>query len=173
MKFDQLKLKPFITKNLKDAGFDKVFEVQEKAIPIALEGEDVLVQSKTGSGKTLAFVIPAINQIEHSLKEVQVLILTPTRELAQQVNKEIDKLIIKSNVKTTVIYGGVSLENQARICLLGSYELLLFWCIVSFSIWVSRGISTEIVSTSFTKSFSLKTSLEKASIISTYPSESY
>jgi len=96
-------------------GFEEASPIQSAAIPVLLEGADVVGQSQTGSGKTAAFGIPAIQLVDASLRAPQVLILCPTRELAVQVAEEIAKLaFFKRGVRELPIYGGQSYERQFR-----------------------------------------------------------
>ena len=85
--------------------------VQEKAIPLIMKGQNVMAQAKTGTGKTLAFVLPIIENLKFLKNEA--LILLPTRELAKQVNQVIEDLG-DGRVKSTTIYGGVSINNQIK-----------------------------------------------------------
>lgn len=112
MKFSDMSIKEGLKIALEKQGFQAPTEVQEKSIPLALEGKDLVVQSKTGSGKTIAFVVPILCKIRDE-RAPQALILTPTRELAQQIFKEIRKL--DSVTRSTVLYGGVSLGPQAEM----------------------------------------------------------
>src|SRR4051812_50095438 len=90
--FDQLGLSPEILKAVAKMGFEEATPIQTAVIPVALTGKDVVGQSSTGSGKTAAFAIPAIERVDVRSREVQVLILCPTRELAVQVAEEIGRL---------------------------------------------------------------------------------
>ena len=83
-KFTKLGLSKELTDVLKEFGFEEPTEIQEKTIPMALKGKDIIGGSETGSGKTLAFASVIIENIVPS-KEIQALVLTPTRELAEQV----------------------------------------------------------------------------------------
>ena len=85
--------------------------VQKKAIPLILKGQNIMAQAKTGTGKTLAFILPIIESLE--FKENEALILTPTRELAKQVNQVI-KDLGDNRVKSMTIYGGVSINDQIK-----------------------------------------------------------
>jgi ATP-dependent RNA helicase DDX6/DHH1 len=79
-----------------EKGFEKPSPIQEKTIPLALLGRDILARAKNGTGKTASFIIPAIEKVDHNKKSVQVLILVPTRELALQTSavcKEIGKYL--------------------------------------------------------------------------------
>ena len=111
--FAGLGLSPEILKATADLGFEEASPIQAAAIPILLEGHDVVGQSMTGSGKTAAFGIPAIELCQASDRSVQVLILCPTRELATQVADEIHKLSAhKKGIHAVPIYGGASYERQ-------------------------------------------------------------
>ena len=109
MKFEDLNLKPELLTSLQKLKYDEATEVQEKAIPVLLKGKDLIVRSKTGSGKTFAFLLPILQNLLPEPK-LQAVILSPTRELAQQTEKETRKL--SSNVKTVLLYGGVSINPQ-------------------------------------------------------------
>ena len=112
-KFKKLGLSAELIKAIEEQHIKIPSEIQEKAIPLALAGKDIIGGSATGSGKTLAFGTPIIEKIEHG-KGVQSLILTPTRELAEQVCKS---LIIFSKYKRlsiTAVYGGVDIKPQER-----------------------------------------------------------
>ncbi len=112
MKFDELTLKEELMKGIKHAGFTDLTLIQEKTVKPALEGTDIVGQSKTGSGKTAAFAIPILEKIGGG--GVQAIILTPTRELCVQVTDVFQQLGNHMNVRTTSVYGGVSLDNQVR-----------------------------------------------------------
>ncbi len=111
MYFDKMEIDQRTKKALKNRGFSEATDVQEKAIYPAMEG-DVIVQAKTGSGKTLAFLIPIFEGIEG--KGNEALILVPTRELAQQVEKEARSIAKSYGIRTLAIYGGVSMEHQIK-----------------------------------------------------------
>ncbi|MDO8168169.1 DEAD/DEAH box helicase [Candidatus Phytoplasma melaleucae] len=111
--FSELKLLPQIENALLDLNFSNPTDVQSLVIPEMIKGYDIVVQSQTGTGKTFAFAIPTIAKIDPRVKEVQSLILCPTRELALQVFNEINKLLkFYSEIKTAVIYGGESYTQQ-------------------------------------------------------------
>ncbi|AWR97430.1 DEAD/DEAH box helicase [Acidianus sulfidivorans JP7] len=97
-----------LIKALNDANYVNPTKVQEKAIPLLLQGKSVLAQAKTGSGKTAAYLIPAIERKQHTL------VLVPTRELAYQVRDEAKKLAKYSNTSIGVITGGVSYSGQEK-----------------------------------------------------------
>jgi len=111
--FAALNLAPEILKAVEALGFEEASPIQAAAIPVLLDGHDVVGQSQTGSGKTAAFAIPAIEKCDPASREVQVLILCPTRELATQVADEVHKLAIyKKGIHCVPIYGGASYERQ-------------------------------------------------------------
>ncbi|MGN1137362.1 MAG: DEAD/DEAH box helicase [Oscillospiraceae bacterium] len=114
MLFSELNLCDEILKAVEDMGFTEATEIQSKAIPIMLEGHDLVGKSNTGTGKTAAFGIPAIQSIEKGEKKgVQVLILCPTRELAMQACDEIRKFSAYMPwVKACAVYGGASMDRQ-------------------------------------------------------------
>jgi len=95
-------------------GFEESTPIQEKAIPIALEGRDLIGQAQTGTGKTAAFSIPLIQNIDAKEENIVALIMTPTRELAIQVAEEIAKLSRFKGLRTLPIYGGQDIVKQIR-----------------------------------------------------------
>ena len=111
--FKELGLDKNLLKILDEIGFDEPTEIQEKVIPIALAGKDVIAESATGSGKTLAFGALIVEKIKAE-RRVQVLILTPTRELAEQDSKYLKIYSKYNDLKICTVYGGVSLEPQMR-----------------------------------------------------------
>lgn len=113
----------FTKLNISDAVIDALNKIdilvptpiQEKAIPFLLLGRDVIGQAQTGTGKTFAYSIPLIENIDDTSKEVQALVLCPTRELSLQVSKEIDKLAANlKKLRIATIYGGESYEKQFK-----------------------------------------------------------
>lgn len=119
MLFTDLPLDHRLQKSLALHQFEQATDIQEKAIPQALLGKDVLASSKTGSGKTLAFLVPAINRIfkEKALskKDPRILIVTPTRELAKQVFVELKKLIPTTSGKPALLIGGENFNDQVKL----------------------------------------------------------
>ena len=111
--FASLGLSPAILKAVEALGFEEPAPIQAAAIPVIMEGHDVVGQSQTGSGKTAAFAIPAIEKTDATSRVTQVLILCPTRELATQVAEEVHKLALyKRGVSAVPIYGGASYDRQ-------------------------------------------------------------
>ncbi len=111
--FPELGLSAELLKAIDKLGFEQTAPIQAAAIPVLMQGKDVVGQSQTGSGKTAAFAIPAIEKTDPNLRAVQVLILCPTRELAVQVSEEVHKLaLFKRGITALPIYGGQSYERQ-------------------------------------------------------------
>ena len=112
MKFSQLKISKDLMRAIKDLGFDEMFPIQEKAIPLMLQGKNVIGQAKTGTGKTASFGVPMIELLDPGKKLVQGLVLAPTRELAQQITDDLNSYEKYTNARTVAVYGGVSIERQ-------------------------------------------------------------
>ena len=112
-RFDNWPLKQTTIKGLEKLGWELATTVQKDTIPIALNGHDIIGQARTGSGKTGAFGIPIIEACQPS-KELQALILAPTRELANQVSVELDSIQGDTGLTIATVYGGTDLEKQAR-----------------------------------------------------------
>lgn len=114
--FSELGLSKEIQRAVKDLGYEEATGIQTATIPLILEGRDVIGHSQTGTGKTAAFGIPAIELIDgKDKKNVQVLIVCPTRELAVQACEEIRKFAkYKEAVKTVPVYGGQPIDRQIR-----------------------------------------------------------
>ena len=115
LRFDELDLSPEMQRAITDMGFEEATPIQTEAIPVIMQGRDVIGQAQTGTGKTAAFGIPAIESIDPKDRRVQTLILCPTRELAVQVSEEISRLIkYKTGISVVPIYGGQSYDRQLR-----------------------------------------------------------
>lgn len=115
MTFSQLNLLPEMQRAIDELGFEQTTDIQAAAIPMLRSGVDVIGRSQTGTGKTLAFAIPAIERIDRTeaMPTPQVLILCPTRELAQQGCEEIKKLTrFMRDVWPVDVYGGAPMERQ-------------------------------------------------------------
>jgi len=110
--FESFGLSENIMKAIKEAGFREPSPVQEQAIPLVLEGHDIVAQAQTGTGKTAAFGLPAMSMIDTHSNKVEILVVTPTRELATQVSDELFSLGRESKVKTVTVYGGSSYSRQ-------------------------------------------------------------
>ncbi len=92
VRFDELNINDKILKAVKEMGFEAASPIQGAAIPVVLEGRDIVGQAQTGTGKTAAFGIPLLEKMDTKVKKPQAMILCPTRELAIQVADEIRKL---------------------------------------------------------------------------------
>lgn len=111
--FSSLGICPEILEAIEVLGFETPSAIQERAIPSALNSSDIIGLSHTGSGKTLAFAIPALEMISTDVRGVQVLCLCPTRELAVQICREVDKLaLFLDGVSAVPVYGGASFKSQ-------------------------------------------------------------
>jgi len=114
-----------LLETLAQLSFTRMSEIQEKAINPILEGRDILAQSKTGSGKTLAFGLPCVMRTNTNNMNPQTIIITPTRELADQIAVELRKVAAyKPNLKILALYGGVPLRAQADSLAKGAHILI-------------------------------------------------
>jgi ATP-independent RNA helicase DbpA len=113
--FASLPLSPALLSVVHDLGFAELTPIQEQSIPALLDGKDLVGQSKTGSGKTAAFALPLLHQLDLSLREVQGLVLCPTRELSAQVARELRKLGRNlAGLSVLTLAGGQEVREQAR-----------------------------------------------------------
>jgi ATP-dependent RNA helicase DeaD len=110
--FSQLGLSQQRVQCLEKLGFSEPTPIQVQAIPILLEGKDIIGQAQTGTGKTAAFALPILERIDPKSKAVQALILTPTRELALQVSQSIQSFKASPSIFVVPIYGGQSIDRQ-------------------------------------------------------------
>lgn len=115
MKFRELNIEEDILKGIDNLGFEEATPIQAQAIPFILYGKDIIGQAQTGTGKTCAFGIPAISMLDTESESIQVLILSPTRELAIQSSEELKAITkYKSGVRILPIYGGQPIDRQIR-----------------------------------------------------------
>jgi len=110
-KFEELGLEKKLLDTLDDAGFTTPFPIQERTIPILLEGSDVIGQAHTGTGKTAAYALPML-QLISAKQGIQGIIMAPTRELALQITSEVNRFAIKTGIRTATIYGGQGMGIQ-------------------------------------------------------------
>lgn len=112
MKFSELDIDPLLKQGIDEVGYQTMTPIQAQSIQPILDGRDLMGLAKTGSGKTSACAIPVLQRIDHSLEQLQVLILVPTRELAFQYCQEIDRLSKFLGTKVSLLYGGVPMGEQ-------------------------------------------------------------
>ena len=110
--FESFGLDPKLLQGIRDMGFLEPFPIQAEAIGPLLKGRDLIGQAQTGSGKTLAYALPMLQRIEPHLREIQGLVLVPTRELALQVAGEFERLGRHTPSRTVPVYGGASMRVQ-------------------------------------------------------------
>ncbi|MBN3584661.1 DEAD/DEAH box helicase [Algoriphagus aestuarii] len=116
LKFSDLGISAEILKSVEEMGYTQPSQIQSQAIPFVLEGRDVIGQAQTGTGKTAAFAIPIIDLVDPEFNQPQAIILCPTRELAVQVEGEIQKLAkFHRKINSVAIYGGESIDKQIRV----------------------------------------------------------
>ncbi len=115
VRFDELQLDEKIFRAVTDMGFEAASPIQAQAIPVQMEGRDVVGQAQTGTGKTAAFGIPLLQKIDPNSKKLQAIALCPTRELAIQVADEVRRLAkYMHGIKVLPIYGGQDIVRQIR-----------------------------------------------------------
>lgn len=118
MSFDSLGLSDALLRTINKLGYDKPSTIQSAAIPAILKGRDVMASAQTGTGKTAAFTLPMLQLLGETIskgpRKVRALVLTPTRELANQVNDSVIKYSKNVSVFSTPIYGGVSMGAQFK-----------------------------------------------------------
>lgn len=115
MNFEQLNFHPAIAGSIRKCGYTVPTAIQSQAIPHLLEGKDLLGLAQTGTGKTAAFVLPTLQKLlQGPRKKIRALILTPTRELAEQIHMNIREMARGTNIRSCTIYGGVSKHGQIK-----------------------------------------------------------
>lgn len=115
LRFDELDLYPQILRAIQEMGFEEATPIQCKAIPVVMQGVDVIGQAQTGTGKTAAFGIPLLMRVDPHNKKTQAIVLCPTRELAIQVAEEVRNLAkYMHGVKVLPVYGGQDIVKQIR-----------------------------------------------------------
>ena len=114
MKFSDYHISKEVKQNLKDMGFTRPTDIQFKAIPPILAGEDVMAIAQTGTGKTAAFAIPIINKLQNlpATEDIKCLVMVPTRELALQILEVFEKIGKNTSVKAACLVGGVDQDQQ-------------------------------------------------------------
>ncbi|MCX6066566.1 MAG: DEAD/DEAH box helicase [Chloroflexi bacterium] len=115
MNFEQFNLDSRLMAGIKRAGYETPTPIQEVAIPAALAGDDLIGTAQTGTGKTAAFVLPILHKLLNGPRRVaRALIVTPTRELAEQINDSIRELAVGTQIRSATIYGGVGPGPQVK-----------------------------------------------------------
>jgi len=113
--FNQFNLDSRLLAGIKRAGYDTPTPIQTQAIPAALNGQDLIGTAQTGTGKTAAFVLPILHTLlSGPHKRSRALIVTPTRELAEQIHQNIRMLSVGTNLRSATIYGGVGSAPQIK-----------------------------------------------------------
>ncbi|MGC5327367.1 DEAD/DEAH box helicase [Brevibacillus sp. SYSU BS000544] len=110
--FEEFGLRSEVMQGIKDLFYKEPTQIQAEAIPLILEGKDVIGQAQTGTGKTAAFVLPILQHLQIQKRDIQALILTPTRELSIQIAQEIEKLGKHLGVNALSLHGGTDIERQ-------------------------------------------------------------
>ncbi len=113
VRFDQLGLTEPVMQAVKETGYETPTQIQRDAIPVVLEGKDVIGASQTGTGKTAAFALPALSRIQ-KIGKPQIVVLEPTRELAHQVAEQFEKYGKHTGCTVALLYGGVGYGEQVK-----------------------------------------------------------
>ena len=129
MNITELDLSPQIRTALQEKGYSKLTPIQQKAIPAVLTGRDVMAAAQTGTGKTASFVLPILQQLHTNKKMINsnqcfALVLTPTRELAAQIEANIEAYSKHLSIKHAVVFGGVKINPQ-MMRLRGGVDILV------------------------------------------------
>ncbi|KYQ48261.1 ATP-dependent RNA helicase vasa, isoform A [Trachymyrmex zeteki] len=131
--FDQSGLRTILLENIKKSGYTKPTPVQKYAIPIVMNGRDLMACAQTGSGKTAAFVVPILHTLLENPKDLiktstscepQVIIISPTRELTSQIHQQVKKFSLGSIIRAELAYGGTSVMHQSNRVLNGCHILV-------------------------------------------------
>ncbi len=127
--FSELGLRPALNAALEAAGFEKPTPIQTQAVPLALDGHDIMGLAQTGTGKTLAFGLPLVNHLlglhgKPDPKTARALILAPTRELVNQIADNLKVLTSKTPIRVTTVVGGQSINKQIQVLARGTHVLV-------------------------------------------------
>jgi superfamily II DNA/RNA helicase len=126
MRFEELNLEPNLMDGLSAMNFQEMTPVQEQSIPLILEGKDIIACAQTGTGKTAAYLLPLLNKMmteEHDADAVNAIVMAPTRELAQQIDQQLEGFSYFLSVSSVAVYGGndaSAWEQQKRALKLGA-----------------------------------------------------
>lgn len=125
MNFEQFNLDSRLMQGVKRAGYETATPIQEAAIPAALRGRDIIGTAQTGTGKTAAFILPILNKLlDGPRNQARALIVTPTRELAEQIHQVTKNLSVGTGLRSATIYGGVGADRQIKALRAGT-EILV------------------------------------------------
>ncbi len=115
MSFKLFEFHPLIQAGVEALGYEEPTPIQSECIPLILQGRDVMGMAHTGTGKTAAFGLPILQRLMSGpRRRVRVLIIAPTRELAEQIHEAINQLGRKTKVKSVTVYGGVKQTSQVK-----------------------------------------------------------
>jgi len=114
LKFKELNLSQGLLDAVQKIGFEEATPIQEETIPLAMEGKDVIGQAQTGTGKTAAFGLPMLDKIDPKKRQIQGLVIAPTRELAIQTQEELFRLGREKKIQVQAVYGGADIGRQIR-----------------------------------------------------------
>jgi ATP-dependent RNA helicase RhlE len=115
MNFENLNLHPSIMAGVNELGYTELTPIQIKSIPPILKGNDIIGLAQTGTGKTAAFVLPILQRLlKAPRRQVNAVIITPTRELAEQINGVINRLAKHTGLKSIAVYGGTNIDQQIQ-----------------------------------------------------------
>ncbi len=113
--YSELNLSEEVQKAIDRMGFTEMTEIQEKAIPVMMQGQEIIAKAPTGTGKTCAFGVPIIEKIDPQAAQVQAVILCPTRELCTQITEELRQLaFFRPEIKVVSVYGGQPIDRQIK-----------------------------------------------------------
>jgi len=115
MGFEEFDLHPSVMAGIRVAGYSVPTPVQARAIPLIMQGRDVIGLAQTGTGKTAAFVVPILERLRRDRQGcLRALIISPTRELAEQTCEVVNSLGSRTGLKGMAVYGGVNMDQQVR-----------------------------------------------------------
>ncbi|NQX68967.1 DEAD/DEAH box helicase [Paenibacillus alba] len=112
--FEQLQIDQTYLDKLQQLGIEEPTPIQAEGIPVLKQGKDAIIQSQTGTGKTLAYLLPALERIDPAQKQLQVLVVVPTRELGMQIMQEIEKLTEGGPIRSQSLIGGAAIVRQVE-----------------------------------------------------------
>lgn len=114
MSFESLNIREEYLQILQSKNISEPTEIQEQAIPVIIKGKDLVAQSQTGTGKTLAYLLPVLQRINSNSKDLQTVVLVPTRELGMQIMREMEMLTEGSDIIAQALIGGAALKRQVE-----------------------------------------------------------